>query len=80
MKLTFQSLHDAQRPNEGVATMLFAFIASVGAITLTSYLGKSKRQRYGIYIKDFKEPGDTLYKLPGIYIKKEDEEHDSKPE
>lgn len=80
MKLTFQSLLDAQRPNEGYATMLFAFVVSVGAITLTSYLGKSKKQRYGIYIKDFKEPGDTVYKMPGVYIKKEEGNHEDETE
>ena len=80
MKLTFQNLHESQRPNEGLATMVFALVVSIGAITLTSYLGKSKNQRYGIYIKDFKEPNDTLYKMPGVYIKKEDEKHDGKPE
>lgn len=80
MKLTFQSLHEAQRPNDGVATMVFAFVASVGAIALTSYLGKTKRERYGIYIKDFKEPGDTVYKLPGVYIKKEEHRHDEESE
>lgn len=76
MKLTFKSLFDAQRPNEGFAPLAFAFIASMGAIALTSYLSKSHRGNYGVYIRDYDAPRDTLYKLPGVYIKKEEDEHE----
>lgn len=75
MRLTFKTLFDAQRPNEGFVPLAFAFVASIGALALTNYLGKAHRQQYGVYIKDFEAPKDTLYKMPGVYIKKEEDEN-----
>lgn len=74
MRLTFKSLSDAQRPSEGLAPLAFAFTASVAAILLTNRLGRMHRTRYGVYIRDFTPPARTVYKLPGIYIQKEDEQ------
>lgn len=74
MRLTFKSLSDAQRPSEGFAPLAFAFTASLAAIVLTNRLGRMHRTRYGVYIRDFNPPARTVYKLPGIYIQKEEEE------
>lgn len=76
MRLTFTSLSDAQRPSEGFAPLAFAFAASLAAVVLTNRLSQIHQKRYGVYIRDFTPPEDTVYKLPGIYIKREDEKDD----
>lgn len=76
MRLTFRSLNESQIPNDTYAAVAFSIAVSVGAFAMTRYLGRRDREVYIVKIKDYKVPLNTVYKVPGIYVTKEEKEED----
>ena len=74
MKLNFRNFNDAQIPNDTYAALVFSLFVSMGAIVLSNQLGKRERKVYTVRLRDFNEPKNTVYKMPGIYVTEEQEE------